>query len=64
MVVREQPASDGRGVELVATDLASENLDRLHRYWADRLGEAGPEVLDEVLSAVEPLNRLADRLTG
>ncbi|MDL9937709.1 MarR family transcriptional regulator [Gordonia sp. ABSL1-1] len=59
MVVREHPNGDGRSVELVATELAEANLDRLHDYWAQRLRQADPALLAEAVAAAEVLRRLA-----
>ncbi|MEP9381229.1 MarR family transcriptional regulator [Nocardioides cheoyonin] len=62
MVVREHPAGDGRAVELVATELATENIERLRAYWAQRLGQLDPALLIEGVAALDVLRRLGDAL--
>ena len=63
LVVREHPAGDGRVTELVPTAKATESVQRIRGYWADRLRQAPPDVLAEALAATETLARVADALT-
>ncbi|MGW0036231.1 MarR family winged helix-turn-helix transcriptional regulator [Gordonia sp. NPDC003376] len=44
MVVREHPDGNARSVELVATELARENLRRLRAHWVTLLSRVDPDV--------------------
>jgi DNA-binding MarR family transcriptional regulator len=62
LVVREHPPGDRRTVELVATDLAEENVALIHRFWEQRLSAAPPDVRAAALRALPALQDLAAAL--
>lgn len=62
LITRRHPPGDGRTVELIATELGAENLNRLHGFWAERLGQARPEDLAIALDAVASLRSISEQL--
>jgi len=62
MLLREHPSGDGRAVELLATELAIENIARLKAFWADRLRQVDPELLADGVATLDVVRRLGDAL--
>jgi len=62
LVTRERAENDGRGVQLVATGAAIDNLAHVRRAWAHRLRSADDEVLSAAVEARDALERLARAL--
>jgi DNA-binding MarR family transcriptional regulator len=62
MLTRESPSGDGRSVELIATDLAAENVQRIRQYWVDRLRTGSLGALLDSVEGRTALVELADSL--
>ncbi|WP_300681583.1 MarR family transcriptional regulator [Nocardioides sp.] len=63
LVVRQHSAGDARAIELIATPLAGEILQRIHDYWVTRLRALPPTLQAEGVAAVDVLARIASVLS-
>jgi DNA-binding MarR family transcriptional regulator len=62
MVTKEPSAGDARSFELIATDFALENMEKIRALWVTRLRKMPADLLSETTGALAALQELESKL--